>query len=301
MPDSPHAENGQLRGVFPALVTPFADEGQAIDESALRALVDHSLDGGVDGFVVCGGTGEFDSLTGAERRRSIEIVVEQTAGRASVVAQTGALSTIDALEHSKHAVASGADVLMIGLPFYEPLNTEQVITYFSTIADAVDVPLMAYNYPRATGFNLSPDVLAELVAAVPSVAYLKDSAGDLGQIHATAARPEHVSVFSGSDVQSVPALLMGATGLVNGASQVFPTEFAKIYAAATAGDNAGLIEHWTRLLPFLTFAERNPYPSAIKHALRITGVPIEANVRRPAPDLSTSALYELEGILAKLA
>jgi 4-hydroxy-tetrahydrodipicolinate synthase len=246
-------------------------------------------------------SGEFNSMTTEERRRSIEIVAEQTAGRAAIVAHTGAMTTAEAVENSVHAAKSGACALMVGLPYYEPLNIEQVIEYFSAVAAAVDLPLMAYNYPYATGFNFSSDAIAELVAAVPSVNYVKDSAGDLGQLHAIATSLDGaVGVFSGSDTQSGPALVMGAVGLVNGASQVFPKEFASLYRAAASGDDATLVGEWSRLLPFLTFAERNPFPSAIKNALRIVGVPLSASVRRPAQDLSAPALAELEGILAKV-
>ncbi|MFC9549939.1 dihydrodipicolinate synthase family protein [Rhodococcus sp. NPDC056960] len=302
MPESTVARFGGLRGVFPALVTPFSEDAREIDEKALRTVVDHAVSGGVNGFVVCGGSGEFNSLTIEERRRAVEIVTEQSAGKVTVVAQTGAMTTTEAIEHSEHAAAAGAGALMVGLPYYEPLNIDQVIEYFSAIAAVVDLPLMAYNYPYATGFNFTPELTAELVSAVPSVEYVKDSAGDLGQVHGIATSLDgKVGVFSGSDSHTAPALLMGAVGVVNGASQVFPREFATMYAAAADGNHSALIDEWSRLLPFFTFAEGNHYASAIKHALRIVGVPVGSTVRRPAQDLSASSLAELEGILAKLA
>lgn len=290
-----------LSGVFPALITPFADDTESVDVGGLHALVDHGLDGGVDGFVVCGGSGEVTSLSDAERRRILELVAERAAGRVSIIAHTGAMTTRQAVELSKHALACGADALMVGLPYYEPMNLDQVICYYSAIADQVDLPIMAYNYPYATGVNFTPEFTAKVADAVPGVRYLKDSAADLLQIGAAAtALKGRVGIFSGSDTQSCPGLLLGAVGLVNGASNVFPGAFARMFSAVAAGDTAAATEVWVRLLPFLAFIEGHPFASAVKHALRIVGVPMAADVRAPAQDLTAEAVTELGGILSAL-
>src|SRR6266576_660507 len=101
-----------LRGVVSAIVTPFTADGASVAEPALRSLVDRTIDAGADGIVVCGGTGEFFALTPGERRAVVEIVCEQADGRVPVVAQTGALSAREAIEHSLHAQQVGAAALM---------------------------------------------------------------------------------------------------------------------------------------------------------------------------------------------
>src|SRR4051794_37209739 len=123
--------SAQLSGVLTALATPFAPDGQT-DEKTLRRLVDRSIDGGVDGVVACGSTGEFAAMTGAERRHRVETVIDQTAGGVPVVAQTGAWSTREAVELSRHAQAAGASVLMVVAPFYEPLTLHETLHYLRT-------------------------------------------------------------------------------------------------------------------------------------------------------------------------
>src|SRR5262245_19788494 len=112
-----------LHGVLTALATPFAPDGR-IDTEALRRLVDRSIDGGVHGGVACGSTGEFAAMSGAERRHVVETVVDQAAGRVPVVAQTGSVSTAEAVELSRHAQDTGASVVMVVTPYYEPLSLD---------------------------------------------------------------------------------------------------------------------------------------------------------------------------------
>ena len=145
-----------LSGVLTALVTPFTDDG-AIDEAVLRQVVDRNIDGGVHGVVACGSTGEFSALSGAERRFVVETVIDQSAGRVPVVAQTGAQSTAEAIELSQHAEKAGASVLMVVAPYYEPLSIEETKLYLRTVADSVSIPVMLYNLPVATGVNMTPD------------------------------------------------------------------------------------------------------------------------------------------------
>src|SRR5689334_1766202 len=170
----------QLSGVLTALATPFTADDQ-IDEALLRRLVDRSIDGGVAGVVACGSTGEFAAMTGAERRLLVETVVEQAAGRVPVVAQTGAVSTREAVALSRHAESAGASVLMVVAPYYEPLTLDETLTYLRTVADAVSIPIMLYNLPVATGVNLSAEVVGALAAEVDNIRYIKDTSADMAQ------------------------------------------------------------------------------------------------------------------------
>ncbi|MGO4428502.1 dihydrodipicolinate synthase family protein, partial [Streptomyces sp. MCAF7] len=172
--------SAQLSGVLTALASPFAADGK-LDEKTLRRLVDRGIDGGVDGVVACGSTGEFAAMSAAERRQVVETVVDQAAGRVPVVAQTGALSTREAVELSRHAQAAGASVLMVVAPYYEPLTLDETLHYLRTVADAVDVPIMLYNLPGATGVNLSPETVGQLAREVENIQYIKDTSADMAQ------------------------------------------------------------------------------------------------------------------------
>src|SRR5829696_2358950 len=143
----------QLRGVLTALATPFAADG-SVDETLLRALVDRSIEGGVHGVVACGSTGEFTALTVDERRLVVETVVDQTAHRVPVIAQTGATSTAEAIRLSRHAQSAGADV---------------------------DMPVMVYNLPVATGVDLDPDTVGALAREVENIRYIKNTTVDMAQ------------------------------------------------------------------------------------------------------------------------
>ena len=172
--------NSQLSGVLTALATPFAADG-SIDEALLRRVVDRSIEGGVDGVVACGSTGEFAAMSGAERRFVVETVIDQTASRVPVVAQTGAMSTAEAVELSRHAEAAGASVLMVVAPYYEPLSLEETLDYLRAVADSVDIPIMLYNLPGATGVNLTPDTVGQLAREVDNIRYIKDTSADMAQ------------------------------------------------------------------------------------------------------------------------
>src|SRR5919202_5803716 len=165
MPDPFH-------GVLPALVTPFTDDGEAIDAAALGAIVERLIGAGVGGFVPGGSTGEFTTLSNAERRALVEVTVEAAPGRVPVVAGTRALSTRETVELSVHAEAAGAAAVMIVPPFYDPLSWRELRAHYAAVAAAIDIPIMYYNLPSATGVTLAAEQLRQL-----PIACLKDTGG----------------------------------------------------------------------------------------------------------------------------
>jgi 4-hydroxy-tetrahydrodipicolinate synthase len=210
----------QLSGVLSALVTPFTADG-GVDESALRRVVDHNIDGGVDGVVACGSTGEFAALTNAERRHVVETVIDQAAGRVPVIAQTGAVSTAEAIELSRHAAGAGASALMVVTPYYEPLTLDEALHYLRRVAGAVDLPIMLYNVPGPTGLNLSPTTVGELAREVENIQYIKDTSADMVQ----AGRLIHsygdvIATFVGWDSLLLSALAEGAAGVMAGTASL---------------------------------------------------------------------------------
>jgi 4-hydroxy-tetrahydrodipicolinate synthase len=287
-----------LQGALPALVTAFTADGDSIDEDAARRHLDYLVTSGVSGVVTGGGTGEFTALTGDERRRITEITVGQIAGRVPVFAQTGATSTREAIELSEHARTAGADGIMLGLPYYEPLSDDQVVEYFGAVTTAVELPVMIYHYPYANGVQLTPELLRRLLDAWPAVRYVKDSGSDLGFTSMVRENfGERLQVFSGIESLSGPALLLGARGVVNAAANVFPAEFARLAASALAGDTAAVAAEWLRLMPFIRVMETNPFVSAVKYACRLVGYDV-GPVRAPLEPLSSKARARVEQAVA---
>src|SRR5499426_1268323 len=201
-----------FEGVLTALVTPFRD-GE-IDESALRDLVERQIEAGVDGLVPCGSTGESATLSHAEHRRVVEIVVQATRGRVAVVAGTGSNATREAIELTQHAKEAGADGALLISPYYNKPTQEGIFLHYAEIARATSFPLLVYNVPGRTASNILPATMARL-ADIPQIVGVKEACGDLGQMAELIARcPEEFTVLSGDDVLTLPLLAIGGKGVI---------------------------------------------------------------------------------------
>jgi 4-hydroxy-tetrahydrodipicolinate synthase len=291
--------SSQLSGVLTALATPFAPDGQ-IDENTLRRLVDRSIDGGVDGVVACGSTGEFAAMSGAERRLVVETVIDQAAGRVPVVAQTGAVSTAEAVELSRHAQAAGASVLMVVAPYYEPLTLAETLHYLRTVADAVDIPIMLYNLPSATGVNLSPATVGQLAREVDNIRYIKDTSADMAQagqlIHNYG---DVISTFVGWDSLLLMALSEGAAGVMAGTANVMPAELVSIHRALVAGELDRARREWAAIYPLMDAIMAAPFIPAVKAALSAVGFPV-GSPRKPLLDLDPDTAATISSLAAAL-
>jgi len=286
----------ELRGVLTALATPFASDG-SIDTRVLCRLVDRSIEGGVHGVVACGSTGEFAAMTDAERRLVVETVVEHVAGRVPVVAQTGATSTAQAIDLSRHAQDAGASVVMVVAPYYEPLTLEETIVYLRTVADAVQVPVMLYNLPAATGVNLSPDTVGRLAREVENIRYIKDTSADMAQ----AGRLIHsygdvIGTFVGWDSLFLAALTEGAAGVMAGTANVMARELVSIHDSLSAGELERARSQWGAIYPLMDAIMSQPFIPAVKCALNALGFP--AGDPRPPLHALDDATAERIGSIA---
>ncbi|WP_372672783.1 dihydrodipicolinate synthase family protein [Amycolatopsis kentuckyensis] len=290
----------ELHGVLTALATPFTDDG-AVDQVRLRALVDRSLDGGVHGVVACGSTGEFSALSGDERRLVVETVVEQVAGRVPVIAQTGATSTAEAIRLSRHAQSAGADVVMTVAPYYEPLSLAETLTYLRAVAGSVDIPVMLYNLPGATGVDLDPDTVGALAREVPNIRYIKNTTVDLAQ----SARLIHhhgdvISTFVGWDSLLLASLVEGAAGVMAGTANVVPAELVAVHDAVRAGDLASAREAWARVFPLIDAIMAQPFIPAVRAGLEAAGFPI-GKPRAPIAGLAADAAAHIAELVSALS
>ncbi|MEV0290512.1 MULTISPECIES: 4-hydroxy-tetrahydrodipicolinate synthase [unclassified Kribbella] len=289
----------QLSGVLSALVTPFTSTGQ-IDEDNLRRLVDRNIQAGVHGVVACGSTGEFAAMSAAERRFVVETVIDQTAGRVPVVAQTGAVSTAEAVELSRHAEKAGASVLMVVTPYYEPLTLDETLRYLRTVAGAVDIPIMLYNLPVATGINLDPATVGRLAREVDNIQYIKDTSADLAQagqlIH---NHGDVVSTFVGWDSLLLAALSEGAAGVMAGTANVMAAELVSVHRALAEGDLNRARSEWAQIYPLMDAIMNAPFIPAVKTALNALGFPA-GSPRPPLLDLDPSTAATITSLTAAL-
>ncbi|MDH4221879.1 MAG: 4-hydroxy-tetrahydrodipicolinate synthase, partial [Candidatus Bathyarchaeota archaeon] len=210
------------KGILPALVTPFTDDGKELSEDRLRNLVNHCIELGVSGVVPCGTTGEFVNLTVDEKKRLIDIVVDEVNGRVVVVAGTGASGTDQALELTKYAKDAGADAALIVTPFYLKPTDRGIYEHFSTVATEVDLPIILYNIPQCTGVWLTWQMVEDL-AEIPNIVGLKDSSGELKYILAVLEKVrDKINVMCGYDEVVLPALAAGASGAILASANVIP-------------------------------------------------------------------------------
>lgn len=290
----------ELRGILPAMLTPFTEDGSSIDTEALVALTNRLIDAGVGGLIPGGSTGEFAALNHEERKLLHATVVEAAAGRVPVVVQTGALTAGEAIALSRHAQQVGASGVMVVPPFYDPLSFRELKAYFTEVAASVDLPVMLYHIPGVTGQQLTPDEIGEL-AAIPGVQSVKDSGGDAGALTAVQERyGDRLQVCNGWDILTFFGLSYGLKASVWGAANIFPELAVELFETIAAkGDLEAARALWSRLVPLVNWLDEESYTARVKAATRLLGVQV-GPVRSPFQEPTDEALEQVRPLLAEL-
>ncbi len=260
----------RFQGTMTALITPFRND--EIDEIALRGLVEFQISGGVDALVPCGTTGESVTMTADERRRVIEIVIEQTAGRVPVIAGTGSNNTRQAIADTRHARTAGADAALVVVPYYNKPTQAGLLAHYRAIADASDLPIILYNVPGRTGINMTAETTLEL-AQHPMIAGIKEACGSLDQVsELIAGAPEGFVVLSGDDSLTLPMMSVGADGVISVLSNIVPSAMAALTSACRREDYPRARDLHNELFPLMRamFIENNP--TAVKTAASLLGL-----------------------------
>ena len=267
------------KGILPALVTPFTDDGKELSEDRLRNLVNHCIELGVSGVVPCGTTGEFVNLTVDEKKRLIDIVVDEVNGRVVVVAGTGASGTDQALELTKYAKDAGADAALIVTPFYLKPTDRGIYEHFSTVATEVDLPIILYNIPQCTGVWLTWQMVEDL-AEIPNIVGLKDSSGELKYILAVLEKVrDKINVMCGYDEVVLPSLAAGASGAILASANVIPDFWVDIYDSVQKGSLRKARELQFKIQKIARIIAKSG-PVGTKEALNMMGIKV-GPVRRP--------------------
>ncbi len=280
--------------MFTALVTPFRDD--AVDEAALRDLVERQVEAGVDGIVPCGSTGEAATLSYAEHRRVVEVCVEAAGGRVQVLAGTGSNSTRESIELTRHARDAGADGALLISPYYNKPTQEGVVAHYAAVARESGLPLVAYNIPGRTASNILPETMAR-IAEINLVVGVKEACGDIAQIsRVVASCPEDFSVLAGDDALTLPVIAVGGRGVISTTSNLAPRQMMELVAAARAGELERARKLHLRMLPLFDalFCETNPIP--VKAALALLGL-IGEEIRLPLTPLGAAKRDRLEATL----
>lgn len=270
-----------FEGLSVAMVTPF--RGGEIDWDATARLVDWMIEGGVQGLVVSGSTGEAATCTVEERRRMWAFVKERARGRAWIVAGTGTNSTADSIALTRMAEELGMDGAMVVTPFYNKPTPKGQAAHFAAVAKSTKLPVVLYNVPGRTGTNTTPDVLAA-VQDVPNIQAVKEASGNLDQMSQVKTKTRF-TLLSGDDSLTVPCIAVGGEGIISVVGQIVPREMRALTDAARAGRFAEARAMHEKLAPLFkaAFVESNPGPvkfllsemGLVANELRLPLVPVE--------------------------
>ena len=286
-----------FEGVYTALITPFTSSGE-IDERALRNIVRQQIDAGIAGIVPMGTTGESPTMTHEEHLRVIEIVLEEANNAVPIIAGTGSNATHEAVTMTKHAKTLGVSASLQVAPYYNKPSQEGFLRHFTTIADAVELPLIIYNIPGRTGKNIETSTL-KAMAKHPNICAVKEASGSISQMMDVLTElPSDFCVLSGDDNLAFPLTVLGGKGVISVASNIVPDKMISLIKNAISGDiHTARKQHFV-LLPLFRaiFCDTNPIP--VKYMMHRAGY-CEEKYRLPMCPLSESNKTQINTLLSQ--
>jgi 4-hydroxy-tetrahydrodipicolinate synthase len=288
----------RFTGVGTALVTPFTRSG-ALDEAAVRRLGRRQIDLGVHFLVPCGTTGENPTLTLKERLRIVEILVEESNGKAPILAGAGGYNTKDVIHLAGEMQRAGADGILSVTPYYNKPTQEGLYQHYRAIAESTPLPIVVYNVPGRTSVNVEVPTLARL-AAIPTIVGVKEASGNMTQMcEVCRAVPADFIVLSGDDALTLPLMAIGGRGIISVASNEIPADMAQMVEAAERGDFAAARAVHARILPLMqiNFIEANPVP--VKAAMAAMGL-LEEVYRLPMVSPKPESTDRIKKVLKDL-
>ena len=289
-----------FKGAGVAIITPFTEDGINFEE--LGRIIEDQIAGGTDAIVITGTTGESATMTDDEHKAAIKYTVEKVAGRIPVIAGTGSNETAYAVQLSQYAEQVGADALLLVTPYYNKCTQKGLVKHFTTIADAVNIPVVLYNVPSRTGVNIQLPTYVEL-AKHPRIVAVKEASGDLSAIvkirHACG---DDLAIYSGNDDQIVPILSLGGSGVISVLSNVAPKmahDICQNYFDGKVKEAADMQIGAIDLINAL-FCEVNPIP--VKVAMRMLGyaagpLRLPLTEMEPAHEEQLKAALQAHGLL----
>jgi dihydrodipicolinate synthase/N-acetylneuraminate lyase len=267
-----------LKGAIAAAVTPLCDDGRQLDENVFGPMLRFLADGGIDGVLACGTTGEGILLSVKERRRAAEWFVAERPGGLLVAVHAGAQTTAETIELATHAKAIGADAVAVIAPPYFPLDDGALLEHFRAAAAACDpLPFYVYEFAARSGYAIPIGVVEHLRALAPNLAGMKVSDAPWSAVEPYAL--EGLDLFVGSEPLVLESLERGGAGSVSGLAAAFPEIVAELVHAQSPEAAAAVLTLRDRLTPI-------PFHAALKEILAARGVPIRPDVRAPLRGLT---------------
>ena len=271
-------------GVYTALITPF--KNGKIDYDAYARIIESQVEGGVDGVVPVGTTGESPTISHADHREVIRKTVEFANKRIKVIAGTGSNSTEEAINLTVAAAQAGVDGVLLVNPYYNKPPQRALVTHFTEVSNAGGIPAVLYNIPGRTGINFLPESVLELLDKAPLVKGMKEASGDITQMmRLIELCGDRIDVLSGDDNLLLPLLSVGGKGVVSVVSNIMPREVKFVITHFNEGRVEEARKAFYRILPVCraVFAETNPIP--IKWIMSRAGF-CSGEIRLPLTELA---------------
>ena len=283
-----------FKGSLPALVTPF--KNGAVDFDALKRLVNWQIAEGSNGLVPVGTTGESPTLTHDEHEAVIAAVVEAAAGRVPVIAGAGSNNTVETLRFMEYAEKVGAAAGLVVTPYYNKPTQRGLIAHYTTVADAVDLPIVIYNIPGRSVVDMTPETMGVL-AKHKNIVGVKDATGDLARVsYQRMACGADFCQLSGEDATAHGFNAQGGQGCISVTANVAPRLCADLQAATLAGDYATALTIADKLMPLHKAIFTEPGLVGAKYALSNLGM-CETDVRSPLTELEDSTKAAIDAAM----
>ena len=290
----------KFEGTYVAMVTPFTNDLE-IDEEGFRSNINYLIDKGVTGLVGAGTTGESATVSHEEHQRIIDILVDEVNGRVETIAGTGSNATSEALSLTQYAYDAGADSALLITPYYNKPQQHAMVQHYSTIADAIDIPLILYNVPSRTGINMDVETIVEL-AKVDGIDAVKEASGSVDKVSDIYKALTHEGIeddfciLSGEDSLTLPLMAVGATGVISASANIDAKRMVLMVDSILNDDYTRAMELHYEMVELIRalFIESNPVP--VKTAMDLMGLP-SGPLRQPLAEMLPENLEVLKKAL----
>lgn len=288
----------QFEGIYTPAITPLNADG-AIDTAAFAEVLESLIDAKVHGIIIGGSTGEYYAHSAEERIQLARQAKDVIAGRLPLIVGTGAIRTEDSVEQAKAARAIKADAILVGSPPYALPTEAENAAHLLAVDEAAGLPIMLYDYPARMGVRMGEDYFAA-IAGCRNVVAIKESSGDMAQLHRLACRHPQIALSCGWDDQALEFFAWGARSWVCAGSNFIPREHIALYEACVVEkdfDKGRRI--MAEMMPLMDFLEGGKFVQSIKHGCELAGLR-PGGVRRPLLPLDDAEKQALAQIVATL-
>lgn len=286
----------QFKGVYAPVVTPF-DKNEDINYEVLKQLIDHVISNGVVGLVPGGTTGEVYTFSEAERMDIFKFYKEYVGDRAVLMAGTNSGATRDVVRYSETAAKMGYNSLMVAVPPYSRPNQRELLAHYCAVAEAVDLPIVLYNFPWRAGTEVGYEVLDGLTK-YSHVVGIKEASSDMARVYEMRLRyGDRYQIICGSDDQALDYFLWGTQCWIGGVVSCAPRQHVNVLEAALSGDFLKARKLMDKIMPLLRNTESGGYTQKVKHGCELLGFKV-GNTRRPLLPLLDEDKREFERVFA---